>query len=168
MNVYLIGMMGSGKTAVGRRLAHALNWNYADVDQEVEREQSQSISEIFEVGSEAAFRAVEQSTIRRLAAQDRTIVSTGGGAPCFEENWSAFSNGLTIWLKAKPETLLERVKRTPGTRPLLRNAMNLERIRELLSKREPFYSRAGHAIETDGLSADQVAERAQEWLKGKI
>lgn len=166
MHIVLIGMMGCGKSAVGRKLARKLAWKFKDVDDWIEKEQKTSIAKIFETKGEPFFRDLEKKMIARLAVDDQSVIAAGGGAPCFEENWKRFTkHGFVVWLKAQPKKLLERVMKSPhGKRPLLKDRMTQERISELLKQREPFYSRAHLTIETDDLNTDQVMERIMEML----
>lgn len=155
-------MMGSGKSSVGKKAAQKLKWDFFDVDQLIEKEQKKTVAQIFEGQSEEAFRKLETEMIERVSHFDRCIISTGGGAPCREENWKAFSSDSSriIWLKAKPESLLDRLKKSkPGTRPLLKDSLSLDRIQALVAQREPFYSKAHHTLDTDGLSVPQIVEK---------
>ncbi len=160
MNIVLIGMMGSGKSTVGKIAAGKLKWAFYDTDQAVEKEAKMSVADIFQKQGEAAFRAKEKGVIARLIQQNNSVIAAGGGAPLFEENWKAFSkNSTVIWLKAKPETLFARLSRGGArVRPLLEDGLSVEKIAEMLKEREPFYKKATVTIEVDHLKPEQAAE----------
>ncbi len=172
MNVILIGMMGSGKTSVGKALARKLKWDFFDVDQLIEKEQKMTVAQIFEVKGEPEFRRLETEMIRRVSDFERCVISTGGGAAAREENWKFFlKDGWVVWLDAKVETLLERLKKArPGSRPLIKDSLSPERIQALLAEREPFYRKAHQTLPTDGASVLQAADLILAKLKsaGKI
>jgi len=162
MNIILIGMMGSGKSAIGRLIADKLGMEFVDTDSVIEKCENAAISAIFDVKGESYFRDIEKKTIREITQKDGRIIATGGGAPCFDENWDSFrKNGLVVWLRAKPDVLYARISNAPaGTRPLLKgNLFTLERITDMLGKRETFYGRAHFIIETDGLTENETAEK---------
>lgn len=169
MNLVLIGMMGSGKTTVGRLLARRLHWSFFDTDSIIEDVSRMTIATIFETLGEDTFRKLEKEVIRHMAEYGHAVIATGGGAPCQEENWKAFEKrSLVVWLKARPESLLERLRRTPpGVRPMLNNDLSLEKISELSSKREPFYRKAQYILETDGLTADRAADKIWGWARSQ-
>jgi shikimate kinase len=145
----LVGMMGAGKTSVGRRLAHVLGVPFRDADAEIELAAGCSVNEIFEVFGEPAFRAGERKVIARLLADPPHILATGGGAFMDEETRIRIKQtAISIWLKAPIELLLERVMRK-DTRPLLRNTDRRAALDRLLREREPFYAQADITIESD-------------------
>jgi shikimate kinase len=140
--VVLIGMMGAGKTSIGRRLANALHLPFLDADSEIERAANQSIAEIFEHYGEAHFREGEQRVIARLLASGPAILATGGGAFMNPETRKLCrKNGITIWLKADMQVMLDRVRKK-SNRPLLSGPDPEERMRKLLAEREPTYALA--------------------------
>ncbi len=157
--IWLVGMMGSGKTSVGRRLAARLQRRFVDTDQEVERAAGAPVSRIFEREGEAGFRARERRTIEALEGA-AAVVSLGGGAVAqagIAERLAA--SGTIVYLRARPETLLRRVG-SGETRPLLCGldpSARLEKLRTLLLEREPFYERAQVVIDTDECDAERVA-----------
>lgn len=175
--IVLTGMMGSGKTTVGRLLAQKLSVKFIDVDLVVEKKYNKSISEIFAQFGEEYFRKIESETIKEilnktLVQWERVgegeiqnpsgitgIISLGGGA--FEDvNTRDFllKNSVVIYLKTSPEKILERLK-NDTSRPLLCGNMNLEKINELIQKREKNYNKAAYTVITDEISQQQAAEK---------
>lgn len=156
-NVYLIGFMGAGKTAVGERLAAALAWEFVDTDAEIRKKcGGVTVEEIFRREGEAFFRDLEAKTVQAVAARRRLVVATGGGAVLREENVAAMRrSGTVVWLKVKPEEVFARLKGT-SDRPLLAD-FSLARIKDLLAAREAYYQRAAEiAVETTGKSVEEV------------
>lgn len=140
--VVLVGMMGSGKTAVGRMLAARLGVPFVDSDAEIEAAANASIAEIFARDGEAFFRDRESEVLERLLKSDPCILSTGGGAFLAERNRAAIAeHGVAVWLDADLELLWERV-RHKDTRPLLRTADPKGTLREIYETRCPIYALA--------------------------
>jgi shikimate kinase len=138
-NVYLVGLMGAGKTTVGRLLARRLKRRFYDSDQEVERRCGVKIPVIFEIEGEAGFRGREQQAIAELTALQGIVLATGGGAVIAEENRRRLAaSGTVVYLNARPEDLFERV-RQDRNRPLLACADPLDRLRSLHAQRDPLY-----------------------------
>jgi shikimate kinase len=144
--IVLVGMMGAGKTSIGRRLANVLHLTFIDADTEIERAANLSISEIFEHYGEAHFREGEHRVIARLLSDGPAVLATGGGAFISEETRERCrERAITIWLKADVSVLLERVRKK-GNRPLLNNPDPEGALRRLLAERESFYASADIAI----------------------
>jgi shikimate kinase len=140
--IVLVGLMGAGKTTVGRRLAKRLGLPFADSDEEIEKAADQTVSEIFERFGEASFRDGERRVVRRLIEGPPKVIATGGGAFVDAETRAlVLETCIAIWLKAEPETLAERVKRRDG-RPLLKDRDPLEMLRGLGEARNHFYEQA--------------------------
>ncbi len=147
--VALVGMMGAGKTSLGRRLATRLEVPFRDADHEIEAAASLSVSEIFEKFGEPYFRDGERRVIARLLGEPAHVLATGGGAYMDPATRVAMKqNAFTIWLKAPVEFLVSRVKKR-DTRPLLRNGDLKETIEKLLQVREPVYAEADMTLEYD-------------------
>ncbi len=157
--VVLVGMMGSGKSAIGRALAHRLHVMFLDSDAEIERAANASISEIFSRDGEPFFRDRESEVISRLLAGAPGVLSTGGGAYLSERNRASITaDGVAVWLKADVDLLWDRV-RHKDTRPLLRTADPRATLIELCKKREPFYAQADLSVTTrDGYSIEQTTD----------
>ena len=151
--VTLVGMMGSGKSLVGRRLARELGLPFVDSDTRVEAAAGISISEIFDIAGEAKFRAMEEDAIRTAITEGPMVLSTGGGAICAPDTADLLcSRSIVVWLHAEPETLLERIG-SVGSRPLLHDGDPLETLRDLAERRKSDYGRAHITVKTDKLSA---------------
>lgn len=147
--VVLVGMMGAGKTTVGRRLAARLKVPFYDADSEIEQAAGCSITEIFDRYGEAAFRQGERKVIARLLCQPPHVLATGGGAFADEATREAIrANAISIWLKAPVDLLLARVGRR-DTRPLLRDGDPRETLNRLLVQREPHYATADISISSE-------------------
>ena len=145
--VVLVGMMGSGKTAVGTALARLLDVPFLDSDAEIEAAANMSIAEIFERDGEPFFRAKETQVISRLLAQECGILSTGGGAFLAERNREIISEkGVAVWLRADVDLLWNRV-RHKSTRPLLRTASPRDTLRDLCTARNPSYAKADLVVD---------------------
>ncbi|WP_333713839.1 shikimate kinase [Yoonia sp.] len=141
--VVLVGMMGSGKTAIGRALAAELDVPFVDSDAAIEEAAAATIAEIFARDGEDFFRKREEEVLRRLLSGPPGIVSTGGGAFLSEANRAAIADlGIAVWLDADLATLWERV-RHKDTRPLLRTADPKATLAEIFHKRTPIYRQAG-------------------------
>lgn len=165
-NVVLIGMMGSGKSSVGRLLADWLGVRLNDIDATIEYEAGRGIPKIFEEWGEGRFRELERETIARAVLDRPCVIATGGGAFADPVNREALkSGGVVIYLRASPERLVARVRHA-SKRPLLLNADPMARIRELLAQREPCYLQADHVIDTDDLRGDEVVAKILTLLGG--
>jgi shikimate kinase len=148
----LVGLMGSGKSAVGRRTAKKLGLNYTDSDQKIVSDAGISITEIFELAGDAKFREMEFQAITKLVSSKPQIIATGGGAFCFPQTARLLlTKTLVVWLKAPPETLLARIGSTKS-RPLLNNEDPLATLAKLNKERARHYQKAQIEINTDGLS----------------
>jgi shikimate kinase len=167
--VVLVGMMGSGKSAIGKSLATRLGVAFLDSDAEIERAANASISEIFARDGEEFFRRRETEVIRRLLNGRPCVLSTGGGAFMAERNRTMITEkGVSLWLKASLDTLWERV-RHKDTRPLLRTANPRQTLADLLAVREPIYSLANLTVETRAnYSIDDTTDKAIEALLGRV
>lgn len=164
--VVMVGMMGAGKTAVGRALAARLQVPFLDSDAEIETAANMSVPEIFERDGEPFFRLKESQVIDRLLDEERGILSTGGGAFLAEENRSLISKkGVSVWLKADVDVLWNRVKHK-STRPLLRSANPRVTLGELHQVRVPLYAHADLTVTSDGeASIEQMVDRVITVLK---
>ena len=148
MDVVLVGLPGSGKSAVGRRLAHRHDARFVDLDDSIEKAAGRSIPQIFAERGEAAFRALERQAVAELGPADpdpaiRTVVATGGGAVVDPRNrWALYRGRLPVWLDVRPEVLAQRLRRSPNVRPLITGRDPMGAIRDLARDRERFYSAA--------------------------
>lgn len=164
-NIVLTGFMGSGKTVVASQLARILGMKVIDVDTEIEKSTKMTINEIFKQFGEPRFREIETETIKQVSENNNVIISTGGGAVLKQENMDAMrEKGVIVCLTAASETILERTRKT-GDRPLLIVENPLERIKELLEFRKPFYEKADIMIDTESKTPLQIAEEIIDKIK---
>jgi shikimate kinase len=164
-NIVLTGFMGTGKTEVGRELAHLKGLKLIDVDTEIEHSEEMTINDIFKRFGEERFREIETKMIDKLAREENVIISTGGGAVLRQQNLDALKKtGIVICLTASPETILMRTSAT-DERPLLQVENPLAKINELLQFRKPFYDRADFIINTEGKTPLQIAEEITEKIR---
>ena len=146
--IVLVGMMGAGKTTIGRRLAQSLALPFYDADAEIEAAAGMSVSELFEKHGEASFRQGEAKVIARLLSGAPIVLATGGGALTIAETRRLVaSRAISIWLRADVDTLVRRATRRP-TRPLLKNGDPRETIARLLAERTPFYEGATLTVDS--------------------
>lgn len=163
-NIVLAGFMGTGKTEVGRELSRILRWKLLDVDSEIEKSQKMTINDIFKRFGEPRFREIEAEIIKIISENKNIIISTGGGAVLREENMQNLrKNGVIICLTATPETILKRTSNN-NDRPLLQVENPLEKIKELLNFRKPFYEKSDMIIDAEGKTPLQIAEEILEKL----
>lgn len=159
-NVFLIGLMGAGKSTVGRLLARRLGKTFIDTDHEIEKRNGVTIPLIFEIEGEDGFRKREQEVLADLAQEPDVVLSTGGGIVLRPENREVLRNqGFVVYLSARPELLAERT-RHDKSRPLLNVADPLARLRELHAIRDPLYREVAHAIVETGRGAPQHVVQA--------
>lgn len=163
--VALVGLMGAGKSAIGKRLALRLGLPFVDADDEIERAAGCSISEFFERFGEAEFRAGERRVIQRLLEGPRHVLSTGGGAYMDPETRSLMrAHAITVWLRADLEVLHDRVRKRTH-RPLLRQGDPREILARLMSQRYPVYAQADIVVESTAQPADITTEQVLEALR---
>jgi len=149
-NIYLVGLMGAGKTTVGRQLARRLGKTFHDSDQEIEARTGVSVATIFEIEGESGFRAREARVIEELAALENAVLATGGGAVLDARNRERLaSRGFVVYLRAQPRDLWQRM-RQDRTRPLLQTADPLARLEELFQARDPLYRELADLIVDTG------------------
>ncbi len=157
-SVVLVGMPGSGKSSIGRRLGQRLGLEFADADAEIERAANMTIPELFQTKGEAEFRKGEQKVIARLLESGPQVIATGGGAFMNADTRARIKErGISIWLKADVDTLLKRVKRK-SNRPLLQNADPEGTLRNLLAAREATYAEANLTITSCEVPHEEVVE----------
>jgi shikimate kinase len=156
--IVLVGMMGAGKTTVGRRLAHKLSRRFIDSDAEVEAAANMKIEEIFATRGEAEFRAGEARVIARLLREPNIVLATGGGAFINAETRALIKrDALSVWIKADFELLFARVSRR-SNRPLLKTANPRETLKALIEARYPTYGEADITVCSKDVPQDVVAD----------
>ncbi|HEY2776110.1 MAG TPA: shikimate kinase [Candidatus Binatia bacterium] len=159
LHVVITGFMASGKTAVGKRLARRLGFDFVDTDQVIEEKSATSISEIFARSGEAGFRRLERETIAALSLPRPSVIATGGGTFVDPDNRAVLKAlGPVVCLVTSPQVILDRVARS-DKRPLASGPGAGERLRKLYEERLPAYRKADVMVETDGLSVEQAAAR---------
>ena len=145
-NLFLVGLMGAGKTTVGKLLAKHLDKLFIDSDHEIERRTGVKVHLIFELEGEAGFRARETAVIDELTQQENIVLATGGGAILYAENREALHNrGTVIYLRANVEDLWRRTRHDKN-RPLLQTENPRARLQQLLNQRDPLYSETAHVV----------------------
>lgn len=163
--IVLIGLMGAGKSTVGRRLAKKLGLKFIDSDDEIEKAAGCTIEDIFERFGEAEFRQGEKRVMDRLLDEGPQVLATGGGAFMNGDiRAKILANGRAVWLKAGLEALFERTSRRGG-RPLLKTADPLKTLENLIKERYPVYEEAPIIIDTDNETLDSTVDRIIEALK---
>jgi shikimate kinase len=157
--VVLVGLMGAGKSTIGRRLASALNLQFVDSDQEIVEAAGCSISDIFEIYGEPIFRDLEQRVLLRLIGNPPCVIATGGGAFMNESIRGAIKEkAISVWLKADLGVLIERVSRR-DTRPLLKTGDNSAILSKMIDDRYPIYNEADIVIDSNAGLHETVVER---------
>jgi len=165
-NIYLVGLMGAGKTTVGRLLARRLKLRFVDSDQEIERRCGVKIPLIWEIEGEGGFRGREAQVLAELTAQDGAVLATGGGSVLLDENRKRLAaRGTVVYLRASPEELYRRVH-YDRNRPLLATGDPLARLRELYAERDSLYRGvADLVIDTGAQSVQALARELLEKLE---
>lgn len=166
-NIFLVGLMGAGKTSVGRMLAKRMNKDFYDADAEIERATGVKIPVIFDIEGESGFRAREEKVIERLTALHDIVLATGGGAILSPANRTRLRrHGRVIYLRAAPEDLWRRTRRDRN-RPLLQTANPLAKLKELHAQRDPLYSEvADLVVDTGAQSVGNLTTHIQQLLAG--
>lgn len=167
-NLVLVGMMGSGKSTVGRLLAEWLERPFVDTDAEIVEDTGLSIPVFFAEHGERAFRAAEAAVIRRVSAIRGQVIAVGGGAVTDPANTTSLrSTGDLVWLDADPATLADRLADAVDERPLVANSDDLSgRLADLRSQREADYARdASKTIDTTGKEPEDIAEAVLDWAR---
>jgi shikimate kinase len=156
MRIYLIGLMGSGKTTIGKKLAKKLNYQFVDLDDLIEVKIKMSIADYFATAGEEKFRIVEQETLRETFQLENTVIATGGGTPCFFSNIDEINqNGLSCYLRADAGVLADRLKNAKEHRPLVKNISSQEALKQhldgMIKAREPFYTQCKTTVEAKNM-----------------
>ncbi len=158
-SIVLVGLMGAGKSAIGRRLARRLGLAFVDADSEIEAAAGCTIPVIFEHYGEPAFRDGERRVIARILERPPLVLATGGGAFIDPETRARIREcGVSVWLRAELDVLLRRVARR-SNRPLLQQGEPREVLEHLIAARHPIYAEADAIVDSDDSPADQTVER---------
>lgn len=165
-NLYLIGMMGAGKSTVGQQIAQRLDYRFFDTDSVIEQATGQAISQIFANTGEAEFRKLETQVLAELSPYTRLVISTGGGIVSQPKNWSYLRHGLIIWLNVPIEVLYQRLQQDTS-RPLLQTADPLATLQLLLQERRSLYAQADLEISVAATDTpEQVVDRVLAEIPG--
>lgn len=157
--------MGTGKSEIGKRLAKILKMQYVSTDDIIESTQKRRISDIFAEEGESYFRELEKDIVKKVSDMKGTVIATGGGVVLDNGNMENLKkNGILVSLNADPEEILKRTKRF-AHRPLLDVPSPLDRIKELLEKRKPYYARADYAVDTTGKDINRVINEIIEIIR---
>ena len=157
-SLYLVGMMGSGKTSTGRPLAEQLGYGFVDADAVIEQAAGCSIPEIFERDGEAGFRALESQVLNAISQRHSLVVATGGGVVTQQENWGLLHSGIVIWLDVVPGQLMQRLNADSPVRPLLQTDDPDAALNALLNQRRPLYAEADLTVVIDQETPEAVAD----------
>ena len=168
-SLYLVGMMGSGKTSTGRPLAERLGYGFVDADAVIEQAAGCSIPEIFERNGEAGFRTLESQVLNAIGQRHSLVVATGGGVVTQQENWGLLHSGIVVWLDVVPEQLMQRLRADSTVRPLLQTDDPDAALNALLNQRRPLYAEADLTVvinqETPLAVADGILQLLPSLLK---
>ena len=156
-NLYLVGMMGSGKSSSGRPLAQQLGYGFVDADNVIEEVAGRSIPDLFEQEGEEGFRALESQVLQAIGQRHSLVVATGGGVVTRPQNWGVLHQGIVIWLDPPRETLMRRLTDDSTPRPLLACPDPEEALQRLLEQRRPLYAEADLQVPIGDQSAETVA-----------
>ncbi len=158
--IYLIGFMGSGKTSTGKKLAKKLEYKFIDLDNEIEKAVNCLVTEYFDKFGEERFRKIENQILKETFDYSKTVISTGGGTPCFYNNINLINNnGISIYLKADVKLLTNRLINAKKIRPLIKNKSKQELeiyIENLLKKRNNFYDKANLIMNAKSVNVNDI------------
>jgi shikimate kinase len=160
-NIFLVGMMGAGKSTIGKLLAPKLNYNFLDTDTLIEKCAGKSIPEIFAQEGEEKFRDLEQQILSQVSAHTRLVIATGGGIVMRSLNWSHLHDGIVVWIDVPVEILYDRLSQSSEPRPLLQTVDPLQRLHDLDDQRRDRYAQADIFIV---VSADETPEQVSDRL----
>ena len=156
-NLYLVGMMGSGKSSSGRPLAQQLGYGFVDADNVIEEVAGRSIPDLFEQEGEEGFRALESQVLQAIGQRHSLVVATGGGVVTRPQNWGVLHQGIVIWLDPPRETLMRRLTDDSTPRPLLACPDPEEALQRHLEQRRPLYAEADLRVPIGDQTAETVA-----------
>ena len=163
-NIFLIGMMGSGKSQTGPVLAKMINYAFVDTDDVIEKASKQSISSIFEKDGEKVFRDVEKQVLKEISQHHSLVIATGGGLVTLPENWGILHQGIVIWLDLDLKRSIKRLESDQKRRPLLLEDNLAENFSQIYESRKPIYLESDLRIEVEDQSPYEVATMIAEHL----
>ena len=163
-NIFLIGMMGSGKSQTGPVLAKMINYAFVDTDDVIEKASKQSISSIFEKDGEKVFRDVEKKVLKEISQHHSLVIATGGGLVTLPENWGILHQGIVIWLDLDLRRSIKRLESDQKRRPLLLGDNLAVNFTQIYESRKPIYLESDLRIEVEDQSPYEVATMVAEHL----
>ena len=163
-NIFLIGMMGSGKSQTGPVLAKMVNYAFVDTDDVIEKASKQSISSIFEKDGEKVFRDIEKKVLKEISQHHSLVIATGGGLVTLPENWGILHQGIVIWLDLDLKRSIKRLESDQKRRPLLLGDNLAENFSQIYESRKPIYLESDLRIEVEDQSPYEVATMVAEHL----
>jgi len=167
-SIFLIGMMGSGKSKTGPKLAQLLNYKFIDVDDLVEKVAQKSINDIFQEAGENVFRNLETQCLNEIIKVPSLVVSTGGGVITKTENWGILRQGIIVWIDINEDIAIERLKAEIDSRPLLRNKDIRGNYLQIFNSRKDLYSQADIRIQVRTQSVEEVSQMIINEIGNKI
>lgn len=166
-NLYMVGMMGAGKTTIGRKLANRLGYRFVDTDTLIEHSANQKVSELFASAGEAAFRQLETQVLSEVSTYTNVVVATGGGVITQRMNWSYLHHGLVIWLDVPTSILVARLS-GDSSRPLLKDVNLSTKLTDLLAERGDLYAQADIRIGYEGKSVGRTCDRILKAIQANL
>lgn len=163
-SIFLIGMMGSGKSQTGPDLAQMLKYAFVDIDDVIEKATKQSIPEIFEKDGEKGFREIEKQVLKEIIQHHSLVIATGGGLVTVPENWGILHQGIVVWLDLDLKRSIKRIQSDGKKRPLLDNDDLSKTFSEIYERRKPIYSESDLRIQVEDQSPYEVAAMISENL----
>ena len=163
-NIFLIGMMGSGKSKTGPYLAKMINYAFVDTDEVIEKASKLSISDIFEKDGEKVFRGLEKQVLKEISKHHSLVIATGGGLVTVPENWGILHQGIVIWLDLDLQRLIKRIESDGQKRPLLDLDNLSQNFSQIYESRKPMYLESDLRIEVEEQSPYEVASLIVEQL----
>lgn len=158
--IALLGLRGAGKTTIGKHLARRLRVRFVELDRQIEKEADMSLAELFSMYGEEHYRRLERDTLSRVLADRRAMVlATGGGIVASPDTYAMLkASAVTVWLRAAPEDLWNRVVRQGDRRPMAHHPQAMADLRALLAAREPLYASAEHTVDTSGRPVNAIVK----------
>ncbi len=163
-NIFLIGMMGSGKSQTGPALAKMINYAFVDTDDVIEKASKQTISSIFEKDGEKVFRDIEKKVLKEISQHHSLVIATGGGLVTLPENWGILHQGIVVWLDLDLKRSLKRLENDKKKRPLLTGNDLATNFSQIYESRKPIYCESDLRIEVEDQSSNEVATMIAEHL----